>query len=97
VGAGNWGAFLEAVIAAPVYQTIYAQAAQSLPVNAAFTAVMGALILGAGGRPNLAALQSGVDQLAESAVFTSGDLEQLAMLAQEAGIPLQLPAFTPTP
>jgi hypothetical protein len=92
---GDWGGFLEAVIAAPVYQTIYAQSTQNLAVNTAFTAISGALVLGAGGRPNLAALQSGVDQLLQAAVLTSGELEALADLAEQAGIPLQIP--TPTP
>ncbi|QQG31346.1 tail fiber assembly-like protein [Cyanophage S-2L] len=92
---GDWGAFLELMIAAPVYQTIYAQSAQSLPVNTAFTAISGALVLGAGGRPNLAGLQSGVDQLLQAAVLTAEDLDQLRDIAEQTGIPLQIP--TPTP
>jgi len=92
---GDWGAFLELVIGAPVYQTIYAQAAQSLPVNTAFTAISGALVLGAGGRPNLAGLQSGVDQLLQAATLTAEDLDQLRDIAEQTGVPLQI--STPTP
>ena len=77
----DYQAFLDQIIASALYQKILAQSSSSSVVNTAFTAVMGALILAATGRPNVAALQAGVTGLLTAMTLDQGDIPSLqAML-----------------
>ena len=91
--APDFQLFLDTIIASPLYQKVLLQASASLPINVAFTTVMGALILAANGRPNVEALQSGFDALLGAMTLEPGDIEALRSIAAGAnlGAVLHLP------
>lgn len=92
--AADWGGFLDAMVATPLYQKVLVQSIASPEVNVHFTGLMGALVLAAAGRPNLGALQSGLAVLLGAMVLEPADLAELQDLVAEANLPLMLP--TPT-
>jgi hypothetical protein len=78
--APDFGGFLDGVIASPLYQKVLEQSIASSEVNVAFTSTMGALILAANGRPNPAALQSGLSAVLAAMTVTQADLDALQAL-----------------
>ena len=82
----NFGGFLNAIIASSLYQKVLWQSKTSLPINTAFTAVMGALILAANGAPNPLALQSGLDDLLAEMDKTAEDLAALEAMLNANGL-----------
>lgn len=75
---------LNAIIASPLYQKVLAQSAGSLPINTAFTATMGAMILAATGQANPAALQAGLTDLLGAMTLDPEDLPALAAILAAA-------------
>jgi hypothetical protein len=82
--APDFGSFLDAVIASPLYQKVLEQSVASPEVNVAFTSTMGALILAANGRPNPVALQSGLTALLGAMTTEPADIAALQQLLEDA-------------
>jgi hypothetical protein len=82
--APDFGSFLDAVIASPLYQKVLEQSVASPEVNVAFTSTMGALILAANGRPNPVALQSGLTALLGAMTTEPADITALQQLLEDA-------------
>lgn len=80
----DFGGFLDAVIASPLYQKVLEQSIASSEVNVAFTSTMGALILAANGRPNPVALQSGLTALLAAMTTVPADITALQQLLEDA-------------
>lgn len=80
----DFGGFLDAVIASPLYQKVLEQSIASSEVNVAFTSTMGALILAANGRPNPLALQSGLTALLAAMTTVPADISALQQLLEDA-------------
>jgi hypothetical protein len=80
----DFGGFLDAVIASPLYQKVLEQSIASSEVNVAFTSTMGALILAANGRPNPVALQSGLTALLGAMTTEPADIAALQQLLEDA-------------
>lgn len=80
----DFGGFLDAVIASPLYQKVLEQSVGSSEVNVAFTSTMGALILAANGRPNPLALQSGLTALLAAMTTVPADITALQQLLEDA-------------
>jgi len=80
----DFGGFLDAVIASPLYQKVLEQSIASSEVNVAFTSTMGALILAANGRPNPVALQSGLTALLAAMTTVPADIAALQQLLEDA-------------
>ncbi len=80
----DFGGFLDAVIASPLYQKVLEQSVASSEVNVAFTSTMGALILAANGRPNPVALQSGLTTLLAAMTTVPADITALQQLLEDA-------------
>lgn len=73
----DYQAFLDQVIASAFYQKILAQSVTSPEVNTAFTAMSGAMVLAALGRPNVHALQAGINSLLGAMTLDTGDVSSL--------------------
>jgi hypothetical protein len=82
--APDFGSFLDAVIASPLYQKVLEQSVASPAVSVAFTSTMGALILAATGQPNAVALQSGLTALLGAMTTEPADIAALQQLLEDA-------------
>jgi hypothetical protein len=78
--------FLDEVIASAFYQKILAQSVSSQEVNTSFTAMSGALILAALGRPNVAAVQAGINALLGSMTLDAGDVPALEAMLESSNL-----------
>lgn len=73
----NYQGFLDDVIASAFYQKVLVQSVSSPEVNTTFTAMSGALILAALGKPNVDALQAGITGLLTAMTLEPEDLISL--------------------
>ena len=69
--------FLNQILASNLYQAVIAQATTNPVVNTGLTVTMGALLLAAGGNPNIDGLQAGIDLLFSGLTTTPEQLAEL--------------------
>lgn len=84
--APDFSGLLDAIIGSSLYQKVLQQSGGSLPVNVAFTAVMGALIRADSGRVNLPSIQAGLLSLLALMETTAEDLAALEEMLSEHGL-----------
>jgi hypothetical protein len=87
---------LNDLLGGELYQKVLQQSSTSLPVNTAFTALTGALILAALGQPNEAAIAAAFSDLLLVAETTEEDLAQLDGALNSVGAADLSPRRRPT-
>jgi hypothetical protein len=75
--------FLNLILTSTVYQSIVAQSAQSPAVGTGLTVTMGALLLAAGGSPNIGGLQAGMDLLFSVTKYTPEDAAEIQSILDQ--------------
>ena len=78
--------FLNQILASNLYQDVVAQAITNSTVNTGLTVTMGALLLAAGGNPNIDGLQAGINLLFSGLSYDQAHIVELTGILDQSNL-----------
>jgi len=84
--APKFDIFLNQILASNLYQAVVAQSITNPTVNTGLTVTMGALLLAAGGNPNIDGLQAGINLLFSGLSYDQAHIVELTGILDQSNL-----------